>query len=107
MTGDGQGTSEIFATLVSFLKLLGVQDCFDLIARSFEMRFLDGIGLIPHLSGCVICRENPAGRKNYFSSSKGGMVCLDCAGRSGVSGLIPLSLRYGLFSPLGLEVRRC
>jgi DNA repair protein RecO (recombination protein O) len=97
MTGDGQGSSAIFATLVSFLKLLGVGDCFDLIARSFEMRFLDGIGLIPHLSGCVICRESPAGAKNYFSSSKGGMVCMNCAGRSGVRGLIPLSLGTASF----------
>lgn len=97
MTGDGQPSSVIFTTLISFLKLLGIQDCFDLIARSFEMRFLDGIGLIPHLSNCVVCSSEPVGTKNFFSSSKGGMVCTECAGTSGARGLIPFSLGTASF----------
>ncbi len=97
MTGEGQGGTDIYSTLLAFLKLLSAEKCHDLIARSFEMRFLDGIGLLPHLSGCVICRETPGGVRHFFSSAKGGMVCSSCAANAGARGLIPLSMGTASF----------
>ncbi len=97
MTGEGQVGVEIYSTLLRFLKLLDAEKCHDLVARSFEIRFLDDIGLLPHLSGCVICRETPEGAKNFFSSAKGGLVCSTCAGTTGARGLIPLSMGTAAF----------
>ena len=91
MTGEGQTSVGTYSTLLGFLKLLDAEKCHELVARSFEIRFLDGLGLLPHLSGCVICRETPEGAKNFFSSAKGGMVCTVCAANAGARGLIPLS----------------
>jgi DNA repair protein RecO (recombination protein O) len=97
MTGEGQGGHEIYSTLLSFLKLLSAEKSNDLIVRSFEIRFLDGLGLLPHLSGCVICRETPGGVKHFFSSAKGGMVCSACASNAGARGLIGLSMGTASF----------
>lgn len=97
MTGEGHAGAETYSTLLGFLKLLDAEKCHDLVARAFEIRFLDGIGLLPHLSGCVICRETPEGARNFFSSAKGGMVCSACAANAGARGLIPLSMGTASF----------
>lgn len=90
MTREGQAAPQVLHLLVNFLKMLddGGEDC---LLRFFEIRLLAILGYLPHLSGCVICRQPlSAESKAYFSSEKGGAVCKKCS--FGAGSVIPISL---------------
>lgn len=88
MTREGQVLPAAYHSLVAFLKLLEAGGGPEVL-RFFEIKLLSQAGYLPHLSGCVTCRQTTDGEKLYFSSERGGLVCRGCA--SGLTGLIPVS----------------
>lgn len=91
MTREGQVMPQVYNSLTFFLRALDSGEWESSLSRFFEIRLLSILGFLPHLEGCVICREdisvftgNPR-----FSSDKGGLVCPECS--SGVPGLLHIS----------------
>lgn len=87
MTREGQVLPAAYHSLVAFLKLLEAGAGQEAL-RFFEIKLLSQAGYLPHLSGCVTCRQT-SDEKLYFSSERGGLVCKGCA--SGLMGLVPVS----------------
>lgn len=90
MTREGQVLPSVFHLLTDSLKMLeaGYDDS---ALRFFEIKLLSTLGYMPHLNGCVVCKDTaestePARR---FSSEKGGIVCRKCL--PGASGLLNVS----------------
>lgn len=89
MTREGVALPEVFSLLACFLKALDGGAEPGTLARFFEIRLLSMLGYLPHLSGCIICKNpNNAGIKK-FSSERGGVVCGMCS--TGLNGLHPIS----------------
>src|SRR3972149_3686105 len=90
MTSDGgHQKPELFEGLLCFLKLVNFSGGGKSLLRFYEIKLLATLGYRPHLSGCVVCREDFSGGRVFFNSEKGGAVCVGCAGRLG--GTIPFS----------------
>ena len=47
------------------------------VARFFEIRLLSEVGLLPHVTSCLGCGEEPSG-KAFFSVKQGGVFCMNC-----------------------------
>ena len=88
MTREGIVLPAVYHTLVAFLKMLEASPNEELL-RFFEIRLLSICGYLPHLGGCVACRQHAGEERLYFSSERGGLVCRRCS--SGIMGLIPVS----------------
>ena len=80
---------------------VGVDKAADAFLCFFELKALSVLGFLPHLGGCVVCRSEVApvgggndntndnkrgnnggvarGPKAFFSSARGGVVCIGCA----------------------------
>lgn len=52
-----------------------------LLTRFFEIRLLQEVGLLPHLSGCLACGERKP-EKAFFSVRQGGIFCARCRTRA-------------------------
>ncbi len=78
MTRDGQASPVVFDILLGFLRLLEEGGEEGLVMRFFEIKMLSALGYLPHLGGCVVCRNALNGEKVFFSSEKGGVVCKRC-----------------------------
>ena len=90
MTRDGgHQKPELFEVLLCFLKLVNFSGGSKSLLRFYEIKLLATLGYMPHLSGCVVCREDFSGGRVFFNSEKGGAVCGVCSGR--LNGLIPFS----------------
>lgn len=105
MTGDGESNPLVFAMIVGFLRIFnkmeedlkagGGPDSAgekDVLLRFFEVKLLAALGYLPHLEGCVICRDEIGDESRvrlYFDSEKGGVVCGLCV--PGFTSAIPLS----------------
>jgi DNA repair protein RecO (recombination protein O) len=48
------------------------------VIRYFELRLLDQVGYRPELFRCLGCGEEIGPRDQFFSASKGGVICPDC-----------------------------
>ncbi len=48
------------------------------LARLFEIKLLNEIGMLPYLEGCLNCKKNNLER-GFFSPRQGALLCLDCA----------------------------
>ena len=88
MTREGIILPAVYHTLVHFLKMMEAGQGAEAL-RFFEIRLLSICGYLPHLGGCVTCRQQPGDERLYFSSERGGLVCRRCS--SGIMGLIPVS----------------
>ena len=97
MTADGEGGRRGFKMLLGFLRFLSSDADLEFTARSFEVRLLEGLGLMPHFTGCVACASTLDGSGNFFSSARGGMLCAGCAVNSSGASLIPISLGTASF----------
>jgi DNA repair protein RecO (recombination protein O) len=91
MTEPAESNPLVFAIIVGFLRLfdklgfggVALTDEREVLLRFFEVKLLSALGYLPHLDGCVICRdeiggEGNAGARLYFDSEKGGVVCVAC-----------------------------
>ena len=95
MTREGLSMPQVFSLLLSFLRILDSGEDAAAMTRFFEIKLLTILGYLPHLDGCVSCREGLNGegpRTVFFSAAKGGVLCPEC--REGMAGedLIPLSV---------------
>jgi len=102
MTEEAEPSPLVFAIIVGFLRIfdklgageVALADQRDVLLRFFEVKLLSALGYLPHLDGCVICRDEIGGEGNlttrlYFDSSIGGVVCDVCV--PGFTSAIPVS----------------
>jgi len=77
----------IFELLLDCLKLLSADASPKRVARIFEIKLLDFIGMMPALTNCASCGGaiDPGAR---FSFAHGGMACKRCAAAAG--GTVPI-----------------
>jgi DNA repair protein RecO (recombination protein O) len=70
----------------------------EMIARHFELHFLNEVGFRPQLTHCVSCRAEIIPGANGLSTALGGVLCPSCAIREPTSSPIPVDvlklLRY-------------
>lgn len=80
MTPLGQKDERIFFLLLNCISALKTQASVKRIARVFEIRLLDYVGLVPVLDRCVVCSKKNEDRNFVrFSLSYSGVVCDGCA----------------------------
>ncbi|MBN1688274.1 MAG: DNA repair protein RecO, partial [Candidatus Omnitrophica bacterium] len=51
------------------------------LARLFEIKLVNEIGWLPHLTNCLLCGKSPL-EEGYFSSRQGGLLCPHCYGKA-------------------------
>ena len=90
IASEGIASPEIFELLrTTYQFLLDVNDV-PLLARGFEIKFLDCAGYGPELSRCVHCSSSVNGStiRNFgmgFSVRYGGVLCANCKNRDGAA----------------------
>ncbi|VAV83000.1 DNA recombination and repair protein RecO [hydrothermal vent metagenome] len=117
MTEEAESNPLVFAIIVGFLRIFdklgagdtsstgsvggatGIADAAltgdrEVLLRFFEVKLLAALGYLPHLDGCVVCRDEigedgNADMRLYFDSDKGGVVCACCV--PGFTSAIPVS----------------
>lgn len=102
MTREGQVLPAVYELLRDFLKLLdscaGADAAESAFARFFEIKLLALLGVMPHLTGCVVCRMDiREGAGVFFVPDKGGAVCRPCHAPSGASASFSLSPGTAMF----------
>lgn len=82
---DQEPDEEVFANLESFLKNLNalakkneLLDKYDILVIGFVFKLLSIMGYHLEVERCVHCEEKLQPENNYFSASKGGVLCLNC-----------------------------
>ncbi len=71
----------IFDLLLSTLHWLCQAGDGNIILRYFELQLLNYLGYRPQLQQCVSCNLPLQPIDNFFSSSRGGVLCPECAGK--------------------------
>jgi len=69
----------VFELLRGAFDTLGDVHDITLLARAFELKFLDLTGYAPQLSHCVVCASPVLNPTLLFSSRLGGLLCTGCA----------------------------
>ncbi len=87
IASEGVANPEIFDLLRTVYQALVDADDIPLLARGFEIKFLDHAGYAPELSLCVHCGSDRAANKFgiAFSIRYGGLLCADCKNRDGAA----------------------
>lgn len=81
---EGQPQQEVCELLCAFLDHLD-QDGDNAIGRLlFELRLVFLLGYIPHLLHCSECLKIFGAEKVRFDATRGGSLCLQCAGTAGI-----------------------
>ncbi len=81
---EGESYQKIYELLCSFLDYLE-QGGDELSARLlFELRLIYLLGYMPHLLHCSECLKIFDHERIRFAASRGGSLCLDCAGLAGM-----------------------
>ncbi len=102
-TKEGQVGRRVFKLLTGSLGLLAGGADSSTLTRCFEIRLLEMLGFMPHIVGCVSCVtgvQELGSLALFFSPSRGGLVCRECAASSGYGaggGLVPLSMGTARF----------
>ncbi len=78
LTPTGEKNEKIFELLKNSLNLLCTDASIKRVARIFEIKLLNILGLMPWLKNCVIC-ESPLTENTRFSLKNGGVVCQGCS----------------------------
>lgn len=68
----------VFDLLVKTLGRIATDRDPELALRFYEMQLFDCLGFRPELHRCVRCEEPLGPSTNFFSSSVGGVLCLNC-----------------------------
>ena len=90
ISSEGIASPEIFNLLHTTYQFLVHVDDVPLLARGFEIKFLDCAGYGPELSRCVHCGSGVTGETAdrfgiAFSVRYGGVLCGDCKNRDGAA----------------------
>ncbi len=73
----GEPNSKIFKLLYDSLEFLAQGASPKRVARVFELKFLELLGLSPETRVCVVCGSEP-GTLAFFNIGMGGIVCQKC-----------------------------
>lgn len=68
----------LYHLLVDTLSRLCQDNDLDLVSRYYEIRLLDYVGFRPQLFQCVSCGAPVQQEDQYFSASRGGVLCPKC-----------------------------
>lgn len=79
VTSLGDKNAEVFFLLLNSLKLLSGESSARRVARIFEIKLLNLLGLMPTLESCANC-GNKTDMSAKFSVIQGGLICKDCFG---------------------------
>jgi DNA repair protein RecO (recombination protein O) len=79
LTPLGDKNEKIYELLVKSLSFLCRQASPRRVARIFEIRLLDLVGIMPVMARCANCSSGELGEAR-FSLRSGGLVCKNCAG---------------------------
>ena len=89
IASEGVANLEIFDLLRTTYQFLAYADDVPLLARGFEIKFLDCAGYAPELSRCVHCGSEVKKTTEKFgiafSIRYGGVLCVDCKNRDGAA----------------------
>ena len=102
-TKEGQVSRKVFSLLTGSLSLLARGGEAATLTRCFEIKLLELLGFMPHIEGCVSCLKGVQKLGSltiFFSPSRGGLVCRECAASSGYGaggGFVPLSMGTARF----------
>ena len=77
LSADFDKNEKLFDLLVDSLELLCTPASVKRIARIFEIRLMDLVGLMPELTACANC-GNSAAEASKFSLRSGGVLCGKC-----------------------------
>jgi len=77
-TVEGGENRPLFDLLIDTLNQLSEPDSNETILRYFELHLLHYLGYRPQLRRCVSCDSPLKPLVNFFSSSKGGLMCPHC-----------------------------
>lgn len=82
---EGEPHQMIYEMLCRFLDYLNQGGDGDIARLLFELRLIYLLGYMPHLLHCSLCLKIFNNETIRFDASRGGSLCLDCAGSSGVA----------------------
>ncbi len=82
---EGQSQPEVLELLSSFLDYLSQGGETAAARLLFELRLVYLLGYIPHLLHCSECQKIFAAEPVRFDAGRGGSLCVECAGHSGLS----------------------
>lgn len=77
VTNIGDPNEEVFGLLLNSLRLLSGESSARRVARIFEIKLLNLLGLMPSLEVCANCGKKPDDNAR-FSIVHGGLICKDC-----------------------------
>jgi len=77
-TVEGNENRPLFDLLLDILKQLSEPDSNEIVLRYFELHLLNHVGYRPQLRRCVGCDSHLKPVTNFFSPSKGGVLCPHC-----------------------------
>ncbi|MFH1305945.1 MAG: DNA repair protein RecO [Candidatus Omnitrophota bacterium] len=80
MTDEHDPNEKLYNVLLESLRLMGTFSSAKRIARIFELKMLDALGLSPRLSSCTGC-DGEVKEEAKFSVENGGMLCVQCSSR--------------------------
>ena len=77
-TVEGGENRPLFDLLLDILEQLSEPGINESLLRYFELHLLHHLGYRPQLHRCVSCDSSLKPEVNFFSPSKGGLLCPDC-----------------------------
>jgi DNA repair protein RecO (recombination protein O) len=90
-TGEHIEDRRLFDLVLEALHQLSQADDCELVLRYFELHLLDHLGYRPQLQQCTECNSPLKPETNFFSPSRGGVLCHDCGFREPVARPISLN----------------
>ncbi len=88
---------------VTFLALMNQKISNRLVKCIFELKLLTVNGEYPQMFECISCSsETP----RYFSAVKGGLLCGNCAGKSGDAVMVDISTIYAMQYTITSEMKK-
>jgi DNA repair protein RecO (recombination protein O) len=77
-TFDEEENRGLYRLLRNTLTRLNRGDVPEIVVHYYEVRLLDHVGFRPKLFNCVECEQVIRAQDQYFSASKGGVLCPSC-----------------------------
>jgi DNA repair protein RecO (recombination protein O) len=77
-TFDGEENRGLYRLLRNTLVRLNRGDVPEVVVHYYEIRLLDHAGFRPQLFTCVNCEQPILAQDQYFSASRGGVICPSC-----------------------------
>ena len=94
VTSPGDKNAEVFFLLLNSLKLLSGESSARRVARIFEIKLLNLLGLMPTLESCANC-GNKADMPAKFSVIQGGLISKNCLGSDkNAMAILPGSVKF-------------